>query len=703
MQIQSDIDWSQTRAIYENNNGASAGNGDFVHGNEHNIDLGSSFFIFFNEDGTLFSSTPIRDLEPLDETLWLPKEEDVDNEGVNYLEKGYLTKIYPAKNAVSEDDMWPKKCLLVLNAPSGLRSRISNMTLNEILGETLAESADPRNLGRPGGLFTMTNAVVNGQNVATEITPKNIVSIKELVDWYKDEDGDGVTNRDNILRVKVERMVAKFTFDIADENRVEGTSNVFQPITTPSIRMFTGTYDEKGAPVSALKKWRIEVTGWNVNALETKSHLFKQNNSGDFADTDHYRSYWSRDPHYDNDEQGNALTYPWQYRKAIDYNLVWYDDKVQKDGNGNIQKDGNGNIIHTNLLRNYSFDELVLGKPEPFNANEALGKIVYAPENTYDAAAVQGQHDKRDEMLACTHLLVGAELQIEKTAEGEYQALDLYRDRNGLYYETERVCIASLVHDINQALTSQHRLRLVYYNWENESETGVANNSKWVQGEELLAITGGNYSLYYKPNNNQNWVKLTEEKILDENLFSDEDLKMAVATLRKGDGKRLPWIATLVKENRLAVAKATDETLTEAQLQRLKIYKILRDNQGNPILGDYGTLQPDNSTERIATYNAIKSLLYEWLGPVDHFNNGKMYYACGIDNPIPTNDGLESRYGVVRNSWYQFNLNNIKSIGIPVDDVDQPIVPERVGLNDQINVTVRILGWHETSTTVPIL
>ena len=94
-------------------------------------------------------------------------------------------------------------------------------------------------------------------------------------------------------------------------------------------------------------------------------------------------------------------------------------------------------------------------------------------------------------------------------------------------------------------------------------------------------------------------------------------------------------------------------------------------------------------------------MLYEWLGSIDHFNQGKMYYSHGVvDNP-PIVDGKTLRYGVVRNNWYRFNLTNITGIGIPVDDINQPIVPERIGLDDQINFTIKIIDWHDVNLNIP--
>lgn len=673
LQIESDMNGSQTRA--DNTGSDETASGGFVGGeeNEHSINPGSSFFIFFKENGELFPTKPIRRIEPLDDKLW-------EAEGnASYIEKGWLTKVYPDENA-SEEDKWPRKCLLVLNAPTvyeGLMTAYENgetLKLDNIVGDKWDGNDDPQNLGRYGDLFMMTNAVV-GDQVATPIDPKkNIVKIKESADWGKDDNNDGNKNKADILRVRVERMSAKFSLGISKEHliaeRTAENENVFQPMKEPTLVMFTGQYGVDGAPKNEVKKWRIKVTGWNVNALETQNYLFKQNpasmpSNGTWTNESAYRSYWSKDPHYDNGADGTPLTYPWQYRWAMDSDLEYYAAKGDN-----------------NYLRNYSFKELGLD-----GVDEGIEKTIYAPENTYDAESVsKNNHDSRDEMLACTHLLIGAELQIEKEAGTDnYEALDVYRDRNGYYYETERRCIAALVHDLNQTLVSKDTMSFSNYNWKRDP------NTPFVKPKRMVAGTTGNYSLYYK-NGNDEWVPLTETVILDESQFSDKDLKMSIAELRKGDGKRLPWIDKLIKNEddiRLAIGTAGG-----AIKPSVKVYDTME--------GDYGALVADKTTERDATINEIKSLLYEWIGAVDHFDHGKMYYACGIYNPLSADDKSKI-YGVVRNNWYQFNLNNIKCIGIPVDDVEQPIVPERLGLNDQINVTVKIIDWHHVKTTIPII
>lgn len=624
---------------------------------EHEVGEEGNFVIFFNKDKSLFGIYP---LELLGHT-----------EGEGNKEAIYTARFYP------EDGELPASCLIVLNGGKisekfeeykNKKGTPVDTILTKFWSADEEENNDPRTIGIDANKhFTLTNSMYFDKdgNLQAPIKIPETALAKSQAEAKK-----------NAMTVYVERMVAKFSFDFDEEK--EQPKNIFQPSTSPDLMFFLGYKD--GAPEFDKRRWRIEVTGWGINALETKTHIFKNitlskdGENGylkDWNDPDNFRSYWSEDPHYDKTD------YPWQYRQGRDsYVPGHYEENI-------AEKD-------TNMLRNYSFEDLGLFMPDngDFDLSNAFGeKIIYSPENTYDAAIVKPHLDSRAELLAGTHLLVGARLQIEvpnsqsesteidgaqPNSSANYKPIDdLYRDRNGFYYEKERLCIAALVHDINQTLTSQNTMRFYNYDWGGGEDKQLVN-------KELIADTEGEYSLFYKKDNND-WEKLTEEKILkpdpNDRLSDDNFIKMAIATLRKGDGKRLPWIDELMKNGRLMIAKSDQPD------QELKIY------------------EPTTNDSPETTSNEIKSLLYEWLGAIDHFNNGKMYYACGIG----ATEDESKHFGVVRNNYYQFTLKDIKSLGTPVDDDGQAIVPERAGTNDGINIKISILNWCHKDTNAPIL
>lgn len=701
-----------------NGNRAAETNGDnleYGEHNEHMIGEDGNLIILFRKDkagnNKLFGVFALTSLSKHEHNT---EEGRTDEQGGNNSNNNNSVNdniealhAYSTKFDAEEKSMFPTSCLVVLNCSKKMQEKLEEFnekknetTVDDILkvvwDKTDVTDENPMYIGYSGPdrkYFTMTNSIYfnsDGSKQADVAIPEGFIA-KTLMAAKP-------------VTVRVERMVAKFSFELPKK------TNVFQPSEKADMIMFDG-FNDDGSPKLKVKKWRIALTGWNMNALETKNYLFKNienkpyfkgySDENDWNHPANYRSHWSEDPHYDyqlNEDGGkntNALVYPWQYRKAIDYNLDYYEDAISK-GNGNI-------TANDNLLRNYSFNDLELGRLAGgmLDIEKAFEeKIIYTPENTYDAEKVAGdnkkKHDSRDEMLACTHLLVGAEVQIDIDGESEdniskyfidypnddqtYRTPEhLFRDRNGFCYLSERECIASLVHDFNQLLESQNTMVFTHYKW---TDGGTP--------QTLIADTNGDYKLYYKDGNA--WKELTEEVILEtgeKQVFSDKDLTMPIATLRRGDGKRLPWIKKLLDENRLAIGNSssnpsstiyTAETSDEAYGAYVPITKL-------------GTTQDNNEY--------IKSLLYEWLGSIDHFYQGKMYYSHGVvDNP-PIEKGKKLRYGVVRNNWYQFKLSDVKSLGTPVDDIYQPIVPERNGLFDQINFTIKIFGWHEVGTIIP--
>lgn len=664
LEIKSDANSSLTRA-----------DGDIVDGNEYEHKVGDkgNIIIFFDKDEKLFG---IYDLT-MSKYLYEIDEEGDDDDDTKEASYTYITKFFAPEKA-------PSSCLVVLNGSKieaqlkgkyGAQKANSNVELDGILKEVWAEKNPLTNLGFENGLFTMTNSVYAKKGnvmAAQEITPHIAKTPKDA--------------KNNALKIYVERMVAKFSFGLKDNK------NIFQPSEYADMIFFDNfNKEDNNSPQYTAKKWRIEVTGWNINALETTSHLFKNIRDIEYFtdwqwnDSTKHRSYWSEDPHYDyqynsnGEKTTNPWDYPWQYRKSIDYALNYYEDFENKA---------------ENLLKNYSFNQLNLGKPEVGDFIPNFEETIYRPENTYSEAAVAKSEnyrglDSRDELLAGTHLLVGAELQIQNDEdEDEYTPLDFYRDRTGLCYFTERACVSALVHSFNQTLKSQSSMIYTCYDWDKGGEIPETNGNKWV-----AKPSGNTYNIYYRENQNAEWTQLTGPGI-----FSGEQLNnwsgdmMPIATVQNGDGKRLPWIVDWIDKGLLTICTQDGNPLKIYTQDRVEV-SIDADGKRNEkiIPGVY---------DREADKNDIKSLLYEWLGAIEHFYNGKMYYAHGIDNPDESNKNPK-RYGVVRNNWYRLNLTDVKSIGIPIDDVTQPIVPGSVDLKDMLNVSVWILDWHHVEATAP--
>lgn len=595
---------------------------------------------------------------------------------------------YSKFNAEDKED-FPTSCLVVLNASKKISEKLKkfkedkekNVSFNvddmlSIVWDETKVTEDPKDIGFSDNThkyFTLTNSIyfdAKGELQTTKAIPAEFVG-KTLAEA-------------KALTIYVERMVSKFSFELPNKPGSEVKTNIFRPSEDADLLFFEG-FDETGI-IHTAKKWRVEVTGWSVNALEPASYLFKNINKGQttgipsWNNAANYRAHWDEDPHYDyqmKEQKANPWTYPWQYRKVIDEaNIRYYMEEDHPTANNN-------------LLRNYSFDALKLNrleKDKEIDFDKVFNdKIIYTPENTYDADVVAGKdgrtHDLRGELLAGTHLLVGAELQIKKTIDDnndDFETLDhIYRDYFGTYYKSTPECFGALMTAFNQSLISKELMDYTLYNWNNY----VTPNS-----ESFIAKSEGEYRLYLdgQPLTDDYLEKIME---MTEEQFEHTFGTLAPATLRRGDGKCLPWLdGSITNSNsRLQILKQEGNRLVP-----LAICQRLKSKNGLVYAGE---------KLRDADVNDIKSLLYEWIGAVDHFNHGKMYYSHGIYNP--TLQKTDSKYyGVVRNNWYRFKLNDIGNMGIPVDDPTEPIVPDRVDNEDKLNVTIKIIDWHQVDTTI---
>lgn len=660
-----------SRTTYDSGDYDQAGEGDMIYGteDEHRIGTTGNYALFFNAQEELILKAPLELNEHYDY-----------NSPTSNIEAKYVVTFYPQD---VESLTLPKYVLLLLNA-APLETQIegftNGMTATKIM-ETAWKESMSNCIGRDNnGYFTLTNsAYIDEGRLQTLVEiPPGVVQVVGSSDITRE------------VTVRVERMVAKFDFNFTSGTYDPNTGEyIYDPGAEPIV-MFE-RFGDDSAPVYVSRNWRIGVTGWNVNAFETESRAYKNISSTKnyfpkwtWNDDANYRSYWSEDPHYN-----KSGVYSWQYRYAVDAQSILYYEKLSGAG--------------TNPLHNFSYESLGLGTKN-FDGH------VYAPENTFDFAALDGTLDGRTNLLAGTHLLVGANLRIQN-ASGQYVTGDWYRDREGFYYPNEEQCYRALVYGFNSTLASQKSMRYVYYDWSGENPN--LNGKVYYAYPEGLS-SSESYYLYYcsnadatpgtgsgsgsgswlpggwvwnpegwwswlpdwfwrpgtpsTPTPNDGFNPIYYNNSVISNLGSDF---LAEATVKNGDGKRLPWPK-------------------DGQIQILK-YGV---NQPVRICDEKGVFV------RYATTDDVKSLLYEWVGAIDHFKDGSMYYAAPIVQHYQSPNDI---CGVVRNHWYRFNLGGIDRMGTPVDNLSQPIVPQRVDIHDQINVSINILDWHLVKTWIPTL
>lgn len=651
-----------TRAVADDIDDADSG--DLVYGDEHKIGETGNYVLFFNSNQTLREVTEL--------TLFGPETHpnyDIDEN----IEALYYTDI-----TVDTDYQLPAYCMVVLNAGT-MASQLESLSAGTTVAQ-IKQLVWSGNVGQTAdGLFTMTSSVYGGKTSdVLDIVPPTAIIKKPADD-----------RPDNYIIVHVERMLAKFSFDVDTETsyyddaseelsrkkrivKLEDGNYRIETKKSGELMIFTGFDESNGAqPQYKARKWAIDLTGWDVNAFEKQSYLFKDISTAPslsftWNDPFNYRSYWAKDLNYEG-------SYPWQYRPAHDVTTTVPYYAQLEDGN---------------ILANKSFNDLNLVDKE-----FGYDKSVYAPENTYDYNKLNAGLDGRCDLLAGTHVIVGAQIVIddghgtEEIKDNNYEVYDhLYRDRNGFFYTSEDDCMRAQVFNFNQIMQSHSVLRFTLYNWRNAALPATYQN---LVGKTIYAKIDGESSLYewdfyWRKNTADQGQRLDRNTV--NSIFRNYGLKMERANIKNGDGRRMPW----PDDGYLTIRGESDGVDDDVEVVHVSYYT------------DPECTMEITLNERDANYYVLrdifaKSIMYEWLGPVDHFNNGYMYYAT----PAVIQKGTGSNpdvCGVVRNAWYDYSLFDISGTGTPVDELDKPIIPNFIKYEDMIGVTISILDWHYVYT-----
>lgn len=562
------------------------------------------------------------------------------------LETTQIESLYVGTFDVEEDYEVPQQCVVILNGAAFEDQLTVGRNAGEILGMTWG-STDPYSIGfNDEGRFVMTNAAYidkDGKQILAVDVPEDAI-----------QDADDPVDPDKVIHVHVERLVSKFSFNtIYDPERMEGDVTRPGAIYYPEgsdqgVIYFTGFSQNGGIPQFETRPWRVKLTGWGMNALETETFLFKNIDSNttiegwDYNDAYSGRSYWSVDPHYD-----DASVYPWQYRRAVDKVVPSYSEKGSP-------------------LLNYCFNDF-----ENASHGSLYQRVVYTPENTYNYGKIKDGLDKRADVLAGTHLIVTGELQVDLDMDNSYSKQDLYRDFGSIIYKDERDCYNVRLATLNYDLQSQFMLKYHWYPWD-----GAIAGENSTRGELLAMKSDAEYSLY-----DVNGHELTAEYLTSLN-YPLGSKYMLPAEVEKGDGKK--------------IINPENITIVDKFGRPLYVYNYVDlEKEMNDPFSEYKA-----TPIREATVNDIKSLIYEWTGAVDHFSDGKMYYYY----PVPMferGDGTDF-CGTVRNSWYVYNLKAVNKIGTSVDDPTEPIVPATVPVNNQLDIQIELIPWHEIDRDITL-
>ena len=573
--------------------------------------------------------------------------------GSSYAEAAYIGFLRPTD--FSEVYKIPEYGMVVLNA-----SRISEAldklvpdgsTIDDVL--KLIDQPGPeeaRRAGRSGNYFTMTS---------TAYLVKETNTWKHSVVFEIDRDKIFDTRIQAVIspaaEAVVERMSAKFSLSLP--GAVKGQGVHFLPDNGRAQVIVCHYID--GQPYYDNRTWTCSVTAWGINKYEPGSYYFR-NIIGEGARTEQYP--------YTYDEDINTTYQPFfnGWNNAAHHRTFWAVDPhyTPKSDDKDEYPTQYRPAVDNPYVPYYKEDKVSLAYVSynelstDLRALEKAGEsaTLYTPENTFpgnDRISGHWQHE-----LAGSEVVIGAQIHVNGIDE-TLPDYDLYRNRIGVFYPSTTDFAAYFISTINTQLASQSNMTYRYYDWSNPD----ANGSETVM--KTFRVDNSGYKLYYEG------TPLTAERMASLN-------KQTIpATIENGDGKVIPWISGL----RIGWRKINPDTYEEeGPVQYLTIAE-----------------------------NDFKSLIYDWIGSFDHFNRGRMVYSIPIryrasKEQVTTNNYKPTvgDYGVVRNAWYRIVIEGINSLGTPVDDPDQKIIPYEASLENSLLMEINVLDWHGFSTEVTL-
>lgn len=664
---------------------------------------------------------PVVTYIPVDDTDIVYKDENT-KEILYYKPK--LTKILVVLNG---GKIYKKFVDEIYKDPETLKEVKENITLEDVLKITWDNPAaykegawnkdEEYSDGRIGfnvrEHFTLTSSAYWKEEedryylmTATPIKAKAYQSLTDYLDYLEHPDKFNIDEElddfpDKAVSVPVERMVSRF-FAPTFQTEVIGAERVFRPDQNAMpviIHKFEGDQLKKTD-----KNWRIHLLGWSINGDESKSYVFK--NIGNIGidykngidkskinyqswstwnDPVNFRSYWSIDPHY---YSSTNDFYPWQFRKAADRSdIISIQAAINhKDANGNSSpiKPALRYNTFNDILNEWQWRDVLHLHENTFYPDGDWNNPTNEPNN-------YGNYlDGRASILAGPNLLIAGEVFVEvdnpdedyayTSANVKFKRVDhLYADRIRRYYYEEKDWLKMFLQDINQSLGTLEYMDFPVYNWD-ETSSGKENKA-------ITAITPRKPKLYFGD-------QLLTHQLIDD-LAKDPNVTLSIAAnMRNGDGRVIPWIEK--KEN----GKTTTLKIKVDQVNDKG--EIITDAKGNPILKELDFNIDKTPGDGVWDDDMYKSFFLEWFGAIDHYLKGYMYYAGDIRHHEARSEINNDFYGTVRNHSYKFRVESINSLGIPVDDPEQLIIPGLYNYRDQIMVYLMIETYHQKTAYVDV-
>ena len=457
----------------------------------------------------------------------------------------------------------------------------------------------------------------------------------------------------NPVTVYVERLLSKFqlgfgpqSFEFSDKPGdfifypfAEGATKVDDMATINVVTSYDGKDDNLDYPEYTRSQWAAYIVSWGMNALEKKESMIKNApNPNDYFqgwnNFGFHRSYWGESSLYSDNGKEKGFTTQYRYAgydpEAGKYSTKFYGNDKYSSGNETAQ---------LNALHYISY-----------NAMQNRAAYKYVGERTYNAE--EGLENYGPYRYA-THYLIGAQLLIDGV---DYRS-DL---GNRLIYPQKEGNMLSQIGDKYYA-----------YNFYFAGYDAKNDYIRYAYHRMASKFADGRTHNLYHPN-------------------TTDDLKFPTASTGK-----------LYKEDGtpISVQEAADYFTTQSA-------QIIH-GDGKVTLKATKDIYYKNSDDQLVkfTEDQLTALVYNYAEAARHFHKGAMYYAIPVQHKLGKTFGdmvqinkenveyALGQFGVVRNHWYRLTVNTIGSIGIPVDNPDQPIIPDPED-DYYIAIEIVVLPWH---------
>lgn len=609
--------------------------------------------IFFS-NGAIFGASYLTPFDDKDDTDHKGPHTDSPDDRIDYPEQFY-TYVTRWNNT---NDEKPNQVLVLLNVNPDIlkaiendaKSKSSSLNLEDVLKKTEATANYGIYKFNDTEYFSMSNSVYFDKDAnkmtATAISEDKVCTTPEKA-------------LENKVTVYVERMLSKFELTFGGDKLTSTSKGGIKIDPTNAAKInyvanFAGTEDNLDYPAYTPVTWSIAIGNWGINAVERNNYYFKQlyninffGSNGTWNAPDFHRSYWALSESYSSDGisvDDNTNKFPTQYRPTDN------EDGGNKSANSHFgitnpssfaTKTGQTDEGETKLTY-YSF-----------NHYTKRGAYKYAPERTFgaDDNVFPGLNGYGPYRFA-SHYLVLAQLVLSEDAE----------NKNG--------------NPLDDATT-----------WEGNYLSGVKD--KWAA-----------YNFYF--GNVESYIRYAYHRMVSQ--FADGRAHTLTSGSytetyqTKGDKAVLYKDEALTKP--LAVKDAPDYFTTTSALEIHgdgKVMLALRDGQKL-------WYKKANGEAQELTAADITNIAFNLAESAKHFKKGKMYYAIPVQHLFGKTNGKTvevkkdgeyqvGQFGTVRNHWYKLNVKTIGNVGTPIDDPDQPIIPDPEDIYN-IALEIVVLPWH---------